>query len=76
MEISYFGEIAEKTNKTSENLQEISDVNSLITFLKITYHLNESDFQIAVNHSIIEISEEKNLEEIDEIAVLSAFAGG
>jgi molybdopterin converting factor small subunit len=53
MEISYFGEIAEKTNKTSENLTEISSVNSLINFLKDNYQLNESDFHIAINHSIV-----------------------
>jgi molybdopterin converting factor small subunit len=76
MEISYFGEIAEKTNKTSENLKEISNVNSLINFLKDNYQLNESDFHIAINHSIVERSVEKNLNETDKIAVLSAFAGG
>lgn len=76
MEISYFGEIAEKTNKTSENLIEISSVNSLIIFLKDNYQLNETDYHIAVNHSITESSVDKNLNETDEIAVLSAFAGG
>lgn len=76
MEISYFGEIAEKTNKTSENLKEISNVNSLVNFLKDNYQLNESDFHIAINHSIVENSVEINLNETDEIAVLSAFAGG
>ncbi|MGS0747636.1 MoaD/ThiS family protein [Halpernia sp. GG3] len=76
MKITYFGEIADKTCKSSENLEEITSINSLIIFLKDNYELNESDFHIAINHSIIESSAEKNLDETDEIAILSAFAGG
>lgn len=76
MKISYFGEIAEKTNKTAENLKDILSINSLINFLKTNYQLNESDYHIAINHSIIESSSDENLNETDEIAVLSPFAGG
>lgn len=76
MKITYFGEIADKTCKNSENVEKISSINSLILFLKDNYELNESDFHIAINHSLLESSAEKNLDETDEIAVLSAFAGG
>lgn len=76
MEITYFGEIADKTDKTSENITEIFSVNSLIYFLKEKYQLNESDYQIALNHDLVEKTEKIILNETDEIAILSPFAGG
>ena len=76
MHIKYFGEIADKTSKTSEEIENISNLNLLIDFLQQEYGLELADYQIAVNHELTDFDTEENFSDADEIAILSAFAGG
>jgi len=77
MNIKYFGEIAEITKKTSEQI-ELKDMslNELKTYLNSTYKLALEDIHIAVNHDIVSMYEDISLTATDEIAILSPFAGG
>ncbi|WP_299627549.1 MoaD/ThiS family protein [uncultured Tenacibaculum sp.] len=77
MKVIYFGKIADVAKKSSEeiNLEENS-IPGLVAFLQEKYHLDLDDMQIAVNHNLVSKSEEIFLKEADEIAILSAFAGG
>ncbi len=76
MHIKYFGEIADKTNKTSEEIENISNFSLLIDFLQQKYGLELEDYQIAVNHELTDLENEEIFADADEIAILSAFAGG
>ena len=76
MHIKYFGEIADKTNKTFEEIENISNLNLLIDFLQQEYGLEFADYQIAVNHELTDFENEEIFSDADEIAILSAFAGG
>ncbi|HEA30890.1 MAG TPA: MoaD/ThiS family protein [Leeuwenhoekiella sp.] len=75
--IHYFGEIADKTGRTSEKLQpQGKQVSALLEALQEKYALQHDEFQVAVNHQLIDLSADMEVEETDEIALLSAFAGG
>lgn len=76
MKITYFGEIADKTNKTSEVLEGIDSVEALTDFMIQTYDIKKEDMHIAVNHRLVNSSDTKTISASDEIAVLSPFAGG
>lgn len=76
MKILYFGEIADKTNKTEELLNEIKSLSSLINYLEKNYQLEKANYQIAVNQDLVDENSNENLKATDEIAILSAFAGG
>lgn len=76
MKITYFGEIADMTSKSEENLEEISNSESLISYLTSKYSIQNTDYQIAVNHQLIDKDISVDLTENDEVAVLSPFAGG
>ena len=77
MKINYFGEIAEITNKASEdlNLSEAT-LSQLLSYLLSSYNLHAEDLHIAINHDIVSVHENFDLKESDEVAVLSPFAGG
>ncbi len=73
--IKYFGEVAEKTGKTMEELDEsFNTVQDLTEYLKSTYNLNGDAIKIAINRELA--SNDQPLNRTDEIAVLSPFAGG
>jgi len=76
LHIKYFGEVAEKTGKSSEllELQEPS-ISHLIEHLKLEYRLNSSIIKIAINQELV-TDDQQSLSQDDEIAVLSPFAGG
>ena len=75
--IHYFGEIAEKTGLESEKLNFRNlKCSVLMHQLQEKYNLNKGDFQVAVNHNLIDLSIDREIYESDEIALLSAFAGG
>lgn len=77
MKINYFGEVAEQTNKTSEDVVlEYNTLAELIFHLKSNYNLQLEDIHIAINHSIISKDQELELNDSDEVAILSPFAGG
>lgn len=76
MKVIYFGEIADITKKTSEEVAQIKSVASLTAFLKTTYNINEEDMHIAVNFRLVDKNAGLTIEPSDEIAVLSPFAGG
>ncbi len=75
--IHYFGEIAEKTGLTSEKLHSQGQhISTVLAELQKKYALENGEFQVAVNHELIDLSQDLELTETDEIALLSAFAGG
>lgn len=77
MNVIYFGKIADVANKSSENISlKENSIASLIDFLQEKYQLALDDMQIAVNHNLVSKSDELMLKETDEVAILSAFAGG
>ncbi|MFY7670015.1 MoaD/ThiS family protein [Tenacibaculum sp. MEBiC06402] len=77
MEIKYFGEIAERTNTTSQNISlEKKSLFELLSFLKDTYGIDSNDIHIAVNHNLISKEIDLEFDSGDEIAILSPFAGG
>ncbi|WP_442265543.1 MoaD/ThiS family protein [Tenacibaculum sp. ZS6-P6] len=77
MNVIYFGKIADVSNKSSENISlKENSIASLIDFLQEKYQLELDDMQIAVNHNLVSKSDELMLKETDEVAILSAFAGG
>ena len=77
MKVTYFGEVAELTSTTSEDVTlEHNALSDLITHLKSTYNLKIEDIHIAVNHNLVSKDEELDLKDGDEIAILSPFAGG
>ncbi|WP_179343681.1 MoaD/ThiS family protein [Winogradskyella ursingii] len=77
MKINYFGEIADITNKTSEELKLANpSVFELINHLKSKYDLVEEDIQIAINRNLISKDNNRPINKTDEVAILSAFAGG
>jgi len=77
MKVDYFGEIAEITKKTSEDISlKEKSLLELVVYLSENYKICSEDIHIAVNHTIMPIDENVNLKETDEVAVLSPFAGG
>ncbi len=77
MKVIYFGKIADVTKKTVEEIElQDKNVKSLITFLNEKYAINLSEMQIAVNQNLVSKSELLELKDTDEVAILSAFAGG
>lgn len=77
MKINYFGEIADITNQTSENvIFKNGSLSMLLSYLQSTYKIQVENIHIAVNHEITPINKDIKLKETDEIAVLSPFAGG
>lgn len=77
MKVIYFGKIADVTKKTVEEIElQNKNVKSLITFLNEKYDINLSEMQIAVNQNLVSKSELLELKDTDEVAILSAFAGG
>jgi len=73
--IKYFGEIAEKTGKSSEAIAiEKLNTTSILKFLKQQYAIADKGIQIAINQELV--TEEIAVLESDEIAILSPFAGG
>ena len=77
MEVKYFGEIAERTNTTSQHISlEKKSLFELLSFLKDTYGIESNDIHIAVNHNLVSKENDLEFKETDEIAILSPFAGG
>lgn len=77
MNIIYFGKIAAIANITSEEVSlSENTVTALVAYLTEKYQLDMSDMQIAINHNLIDLQKKTILKETDEVAILSAFAGG
>lgn len=77
MEIKYFGEIAEKTNKNNETINlDKQSLFELISFLENKYNILTKDIQIAVNHNLVSKDIDISFNDKDEVAILSPFAGG
>ncbi|WP_031428840.1 MoaD/ThiS family protein [Flavimarina sp. Hel_I_48] len=75
--VHYYGEIADKTGCESEQLTlPNTTLFNLLLELQKKYNLEQGDFQVALNHNLIDPTQELKIEETDEIAILSAFAGG
>ncbi|MEW4922799.1 MoaD/ThiS family protein [Algibacter sp. 2305UL17-15] len=73
--IKYFGQIAEVTEKEEESLEfSGSLVSELLEMLNEKYsELKNKDFQVAQNQELVSIEAELTG---DEIALLPPFAGG
>ncbi len=77
MKVNYFGEIADITGKTADDIVlNNASVADLLAYLASTYNLLSDDIHIAVNHQLVSKEKEIQLTDTDEIAVLSPFAGG
>jgi len=77
MKVLYFGEIADKTNRTEEKVDsKIKRLQDLLIFLKNSYDLSIEDIHIAINHELVDANDTIELVETDEVAILSPFAGG
>jgi molybdopterin synthase sulfur carrier subunit len=77
MKVHYFGEIADVTGKTTDNIVlNNASVAELLSYLQTTYKLLADDIHIAINHQLVSKEKDTQLNETDEIAVLSPFAGG
>lgn len=76
MKITYFGEIADLTSKSEEFVEEITNSEFLIKYLTNQYQIQNTDYQIAVNHKLIDKNNSVEIKENDEVAILSPFAGG
>ncbi len=73
--IYYFGEVAEKVGKSQEELTLVENHTSgLLNLLQKKYDLSSVSLKIAINQELID--EEQEINDQDEIAVLSPFAGG
>ena len=77
IEIKYFGAVAEKTQRTFENVAS-SDISlqDLLQDLKEKYQLDSMVFSVAVNHKIIPKETDYKLQASDIVALLPPFAGG
>jgi|TARA_B110000503_G_scaffold141311_1_gene234397 sulfur-carrier protein len=77
MRITYFGEIADITGKTTEELMIKGEtLHEVISYLSSTYNLTSNDFYVAINHKLVAMDKDIHLNENDEVALLSPFAGG
>ena len=77
MRITYFGEIADITGKTTEEMAIKGEtLHEVISYLSRTYNLTFDDFYIAINHKLVAMDNDIRLNDNDEVALLSPFAGG
>jgi len=75
--LKYFGELAEKTGCSEEQLDlELTNLSSALELLHKKYSLADSTFMVAVNQEQITQIEIINLKNNDEVALLPPFAGG
>ncbi|CDF78367.1 thiamineS protein [Formosa agariphila KMM 3901] len=75
--IKYFGMLAEQTQCSEEQLEfKPLTLSELVQDLKVKYQFNSASFHVALNHKLIQGSEEITLQFQDEIALLPPFAGG
>lgn len=75
IQVHYYGEIAEKTTKSVEDitLSELT-TTGLKTYLENTYGLTTAILKIAINKQLV--THNTTITQGDEIAILSPFAGG
>ena len=77
MVIKYFGEIADRIGKETEELTGNSyKLSEIREHLTSSYDLSSIGLRIAVNHQLISQEQDIELNADDEIAILSPFAGG
>ncbi|MFT4525921.1 MAG: molybdopterin synthase sulfur carrier subunit [Bacteroidia bacterium] len=76
IKIKYFGMIAEWTDASTESFETTGNTvgDLAVQLQEVVPELGKISFQIAVNQSIA--SQEMELNENDEVAVLPPFAGG
>ena len=75
--IQYYGEIAEKTGCSKEGFDLQTDtLVDLLNRFREKYNINLQGVQVAINQELVSADAVKNLSENDEVALLSAFAGG
>lgn len=73
--VKFFGLVAEAAGSSSAELTDVADSNSLIKKLNNDYpKLNNCQYSFAVNKIIA--TENINLKDGDEVALLPPFAGG
>jgi len=75
IKVLLFGMLTDITEKTSFELDEVSNVADLKSYLNKTYpKIKEINFSIARNKEII--TNDTSFKDSDEIALLPPFAGG
>lgn len=69
--------LAEHTKCTEEQMDfKALKLSELVQDLKVKYQLNPASFHVALNHKLVQDSEDVTLQFQDEIALLPPFAGG
>ena len=75
IKVLLFGVLAEIVSSQEISLNDVNNTNELIELLTTKYpKLNNVKFAISINHKII--TNNTDLSENDEIALLPPFAGG
>lgn len=75
--IKYFGEIAEATNCSEEQVTTHSNrLSDVVNALKKKYNLSEFSMIYALNQNLIDINDQITINNNDELAILPPFAGG
>jgi molybdopterin synthase sulfur carrier subunit len=75
--IKYFGNIAEKTKATEDQVQLTDSLlRTLVSNLKEKHQLNDFVFNVAVNQKMIKDIDNYELKPNDVVAFLPPFAGG
>lgn len=75
--VKYFGEIAEATNCNEEQVAtETNKLSDVIEALCVKHNLERFPMIIALNQNLIDLSDDINIKNKDELAILPPFAGG
>jgi molybdopterin synthase sulfur carrier subunit len=75
--VKYFGEIAEATNCNEEQVTTQSNkLSDVIKALCVKHNLERFPMIIALNQNLIDLSDDININNKDELAILPPFAGG
>ena len=75
--VKYFGEIAEATNCNEEQVTtKTNKLSDVIEALSMKHNLERFPMIIALNQNLIDLSDDININNKDELAILPPFAGG
>jgi molybdopterin synthase sulfur carrier subunit len=75
--VKYFGEIAEATNCNEEQVAtKTNKLSDLINELSEKHKLGRFPMIIALNQNLIDLTDDININNNDELAILPPFAGG
>lgn len=75
MKVQLFGNLADLANKNQVEVESQSSTDMLVDLLVSKYpELKDYQFLVSVNHEVV--SDNRELQQDDEIALLPPFSGG